>query len=103
MEKRLTGRLDDHEERLEQVEITLGNPDRFITPKQASQISQAVKAVAIVYGKMTKRNEFGPVYGELYRKFDITAYKELPAIKYRAAMDWLTEWYKTLTDEDVPF
>jgi hypothetical protein len=103
MEARLTGRIDDHEERLEQIEITLGDPDRFITPKQASQISQAVKAVSIVYGKMTKRNEFGAVYGELYRKFDITAYKEPPAAKFRAAMDWLSEWYQTLTDDEVPF
>jgi len=46
--------------------------NRYVTPDQASQISQAVKAVALAIGKKSGRNEFGAVYGELYRKFGIT-------------------------------
>ena len=63
-----TMQLTDHEKRLEEVESTLGDKGRNVTPDQASQISQAVKAVAISLGKQTKKNEFGAVYGELYRK-----------------------------------
>ncbi len=74
-----------------------------MTPEQASQISQAVKAVAIVYGKKTGRNEFGGVYGELYRKFGITSYKLLPAKQFKEAMQFLSEWYEQLTDESLPF
>lgn len=59
--------------------------------------------MAIFNGKKTKRNEFGAVYGELYRKFGTTDYKSLPAARFRAAMDFLTEWYQNLTDKDVPF
>ncbi|HEX6387273.1 MAG TPA: phage antirepressor N-terminal domain-containing protein [Anaerolineae bacterium] len=105
----LEARLDSHErdlaeygQRLEQIETTLGHEARHVTPEQASQISQAVKAVAIALGRQTKRNEFGAVYGELYRKFGITSYKQLPARRFQAAIDWLTEWHQTLVD-DAPF
>jgi hypothetical protein len=57
--------------RLEQIETKLGDEQRTVTPEQASQISQAVKAVAIALGQQTRKNEFGAVYGELYRQFGI--------------------------------
>ena len=60
-------RLDDYERRLEDVESTLGDPQRHITPDQASRISQAVKAIAMQLSKRSGRNEYGGVYGELYR------------------------------------
>jgi len=94
--------LVDHEKRLEEVEATLGDTDRNVTPDQASQISQAVKAVAIALGVQTKKNEFGAVYGELYRKFGITSYKLLPARRFEEAMRFLTDWHGTLTG-DEPF
>jgi len=59
--------------------------------------------VAIALGKQTKRNEFGGVYGELYRKFDVTGYKLVPAAKFEAVMAWLNEWYQSLTNQDLPF
>lgn len=95
-------RLDDHQERLEQIEATLGDTGKHATPDQAMQISQAVKTIAISLGKQTKRNEFGAVYGELYRKFGITSYKMLPAGRFDEAMKYLTEWFKSITGE-TPF
>lgn len=95
-------RLEDHEERLDQLEISLGDPKHHITPDQASRISQAVKAIAHELGKRTKRNEYGGVYGELYRRYSINSYKELPAAKYDDAMAWLNDWLQTLID-DAPF
>ena len=100
----LEARLDDYGERLERVEAVLGDPGRAITPDEASQVSQAVKAVAIVLGKQTKRNEFGAVYGEMYRKEGVTSYKMLPAHRFEKVMQWLSNWYRDLTDGgDVPF
>ena len=96
-------RLDDHDKRLEELESTLGNPDRHITPEQASQVSQGVKAVAMKLSKKTGRNEYGGVYGELYRQFGITSYKLLPAKKFEAAMKFLSNWYQEITDEAFPF
>lgn len=95
--------LADHDQRLEDIEASLGDPGRYVTPDQASQISQAVKAVALASGKKSGRNEFGAVYGELYRKFGITSYKQLPVRRFEEAIRFLNEWYQTLTGEDLPF
>lgn len=104
MEARLSGRIDNHEERLEAIESQLAPPAHAVSQSQAMQISQAVKAVGIALGKKTGKNEFGGVYGELYRKYEITSYKLLPAVKFETVMKWLTEWYQSLTNEaDLPF
>lgn len=96
------GLLSDHERRLELVESTLGHDKRHITPAQASELSQAVKAVAMALGKQTKKNEYGGVYGEMYRRFAIPSYKELPAQRFDEAMKWLNEWLQTL-NSTTPF
>jgi hypothetical protein len=104
MEARLAGRIDDHERRLEQIEAALGDPGRFVTPSQAMQVSQAIKAVALEIGKKTGRNEHGAVYGQLYRRFEVTSYKQLPEERFQEVMDWLTDWYKRQTGADsLPF
>ena len=74
-----------------------------MTEEQASQISQAVKSVAQALGKASGRNEFGGVYGELYRKFGIASYKMLPARRFQEAMRFLAEWYETVTGGPLPF
>ncbi|MAU01667.1 MAG: hypothetical protein CL608_31400 [Anaerolineaceae bacterium] len=94
----IIGKLD---ERLAEVEKQL-SPGSLVTQEQASQISQSVKAVALALGKRTKKNEFGAVYGELYRKFGITSYKMLPVKKFEAAINFLTEWHQNL-EGDAPF
>ncbi len=43
--------LGEHAQRLETLEATLGDTGRFVTPDQASQISQGVKTVAIESGQ----------------------------------------------------
>jgi len=103
LEARLSGRIDEHESRLVALEATLAAPDRLVTQEQASQISQAVKAVALELGKKSGRNEFGAIYGELYRKFGITGYKMLPARRFEEAMRFLTEWHESLTGAGGPF
>jgi hypothetical protein len=105
----LEARVEDQEqalaefgERLESIEAELGGGEQHISEEQASQISQAVKAVAIALGKKTKRNEFGAIYGELYRRYGLTSYKLLPRKKFQDAMNFLTEWHQSIVD-DVPF
>ena len=103
------------EERVDQTAIVVGDltqrvatlekrlaPGEAVTDEQASQISQAVKAVALVLTKRSGSNQFGAVYGELYRKFGITSYKLLPASRFEEAMDYLTEWHQSLVG-DEPF
>ncbi len=105
LEARLRGVLDDHETRLEAVEAQLRlDSARYITEDQASQISQAVKAVAVAVGKKSGRNEFGGVYGEMYRKFGISGYKMLPARRFEEAMRWLADWFGEVTGQQgLPF
>lgn len=101
-----TTQLANHEQRLEELESTLGDPGRNITPDQAMQISQAVKAIAFEIEKRTKKNEYPAIYGQLYREFGITSYKLLPANKFERAMNWLTEWYRRITGatgDELPF
>lgn len=106
--QQLEARLNAHDEqivdqrqRLEAIESQLG-AGHAITPDQATSISQAVKAVAGELGKRTGRNEYGGVYGELYRRYRIPSYRELPASKYDDAIKWLGAWFQDLTGEE-PF
>ena len=101
----LEARMTEHSQRLELLESKIALPASVITTEEASQISQAVKMVAIAQGKVSSRNEFGAVYGEMYRKFGIASYRELPRTKYKETMSWLNEWYRALTnsDDDLPF
>jgi hypothetical protein len=95
-------------DRFEGVELRLTvveekfSPGEAVTNDQASQISQAVKAVAMKLGEKTGKNEYGGVYGELYRKFGITSYKLLPASRFREAMDFLTGWHGAVAGSE-PF
>ena len=92
-------RLDKHEERLEQIEAQLGDPARYVTPAQATSLSQAVKAIAVILSKQTRRNEYGAVFGELYRRYNVPSYRELPAHKYQECLDWLNEWKAQLESD----
>jgi hypothetical protein len=93
----------DLQRRMEGVEAKLSAPDYAVTNAQASQIGQAVRAVGMVYGRQTGRVEYGSVYGELYRKFDVTSYHLVPAAKFGEVMRWLSDWYQSLTNEELPF
>lgn len=95
-------RLEDHEARLTRIEDQFATPNRLITPDQAMQLSQAVKTVALALGRRSGRNEYGGVYGELYRRFAITSYKALPAGKFDEALNWLNQWHQSLEGQE-PF
>ena len=94
--------VGDLTKRVEAVESKLGDPDRKVSPAQATNVSQAVKAVAMALSKASGRNEYGGVYGELYRRFEVPSYRELPESKYEDVMAWLNEWLQSVTS-DQPF
>ncbi len=94
--------VGDLTKRVEAVEGQLGDPGRKVTPGQATNVSQAVKAVAMALSKASGRNEYGGVYGELYRRYEVPGYRELPAGKYEDVMAWLNEWLQSISS-DHPF
>ncbi len=96
--------LTNYNERIESLELQLASPAHHVSDAQASQLSQAVKALALELGKRSGRNEYGGVYGELYRRFEVTSYKRLPANQFDEAMEFLRQWWQTITSTDnVPF
>ena len=97
------GRIGSAEARIDAIESALGNPDRQITQSQQMEVSQAVRAIGHELGKRSGRNEFGGVYGELYRRFEIASYKQLPTAKHTEAMSFLSDWYSKLTGTELPF
>lgn len=105
-------RLSTTENRLDKADTFMGDlagrvntlearyaPGGAVTEEQASQISQAVKAVAMVLTKQSGSSQYGAVYGELYRKFGITSYKMLPVSRFGEAMHFLTDWHQSLVGE----
>ena len=97
------GRIGSAETRLDAIEATLGNPDRFVSAEQAMNISQAVKVIALELGKRSGRSEFGNIFGELYRRFKVPSYREIAAGDYAEAMKFLSDWYSSLTGSELPF
>ncbi|MCA9998572.1 MAG: ORF6C domain-containing protein [Anaerolineales bacterium] len=95
----LQQRVNEHDRRLEALETAVSSPDRKISDAQAMEISQAVKAVAMLLSKQTKRNEFGGVYGEVYRRYNITSYKQLPLSQFDDCMKWLNDWRENLESQ----
>ena len=88
------------------VTATQGQPDQrrevqclpldFINGFLFGINAQAVKAIAMQLSKRSGHNEYGGVYGGIYRRFGINSYKELPAGRYDEAINWLNEWLQSL-------
>ena len=99
----IEAKVEDHGRRLIELESAIATDDAIVTQDQAMQISQGVKLLALTQGKKSGRNEFGATYGELYRRFGITSYKQAPAHKFTEIMKWLNEWFISISDDDWPF
>ncbi|NJL06692.1 MAG: hypothetical protein HC911_17680 [Chloroflexaceae bacterium] len=99
--------LETQAARTEALELRLTAPEpqlraSTISEEQAAELAQAVKFVARALGERTGRNEYGGVYGQLYREFGITSYKQLPREQFAPAMEWLRDWYRTIQQERGP-
>ncbi len=81
--------------RLESLEITRA-PRHAVSESQAAELAQAIKVVARELALVTRHNEYGAVYGQLYREFGITSYKSLPLDQFERAMEWLRDWFRTI-------
>jgi hypothetical protein len=89
--------LSVHEERLTALELRLSS-GATISEAQAAEIAGAVKAVAMLLTERGDANGFGRVWGDLYRRYRVTSYHNLPAARYSEALGWLQEWFAELAD-----
>jgi hypothetical protein len=88
-------RLADHDTRLAALELRLdpGNP---ITEEQAAELALAVKNVGQRLAAQGDKNGYARVYGELYRRYQVSSYKALPRAEFAAVLAWLHTWYAEL-------
>lgn len=110
---RLEGRVSDVEdlargahERLDTAARVIGNmmrrqdmleariaPGKPITEEQAAEISAEVKALAqLLTEQDPSKNHYQGIFAELYRRFGVSSYKQIPATKYGEVIDFLEEW-----------
>ena len=88
-------RLHEHDQRLTSLELQLA-AGATITEAQAAEIALAVKNVGQALAAGGDRNGYARVYSELYRRFRVSSYKNLPAARYQEVLDWLSGWYDEL-------
>jgi hypothetical protein len=74
--------------------IESGTTPATITQAQAAEVSQAVKALAqlITEHHPEARNAYAGVFGELYRRFGVSSYKNLPAARFTDVLAFLDDW-----------
>jgi hypothetical protein len=87
--------------RLNSVEA-LRAPGQVISEVKAVEISALVKALAAALAERDKdsgrkgRNPYQSVFGELYRRFRVSSYHNVPADKFVEVMVWLHEYRQTI-------
>ncbi len=77
------------EDRVSALELQLDSGEH-ISDAQAAELAGAVKNVAAALGG---HSAYGTVYSELYRRFGISTYKNLPRGRFGEALTWLRGWY----------
>jgi len=101
--------------RLDQAAAVVGNllhrmnavegavaPGQVISDSQAAEISALVKAIATEMAARDKtadgkgRNPYQAVFGELYRRFRVSSYHNIPLRRFGEVMTWLREYQETL-------
>ena len=114
LEQRLGGRIDQMarwardfgqtvDRRLDLVDHRLGtlelqvSPQAAVSEQQAAEIALAVKNVGHALADKGTRAGYGQVYGEMYRRYGISSYKNLPQDKFAEVLQWLHSWHADLT------
>src|SRR5262249_723126 len=96
--RRVDKQLADTDQPITALELRLA-PQQPIDESQAAELALAVKTVANALEQQGATNGYQRVYGELYRRFAITSYKNLPRGRYHEALEWLRGWYQELESE----
>ncbi len=77
-------------------------PGQVISDAQAAEISTLVKAIATEMAARetaagtTNRNPYQSVFGELYRRFRVSSYHNIPVRRFGEVMTWLRDYQETL-------
>lgn len=98
----LRGYIRDQQQWRQQTESRLGglemrlDPANVVTEEQAAEIALAVKNVGKVLETQGERAGYSRVYSEMYRRYRISSYKNLPRARYEEVLAWLHSWFEDL-------
>lgn len=108
----LDNRVQSIDVRLDRAAIVVRDMDRrirdverhtgvgaTITEAHASEIALAVKAVGQRLVATGQRDGYAKVYSEMYRRYRVSGYKNIPAARYDECLAWLHGWYTELTGD----
>lgn len=93
--KGVVARMDDLEQRVSGLELHVG-PTALISEQQAAEIALAVKNVGRALSEQGVKPGYSQVYSELYRRYGISSYKNLPQASYADVLAWLKQWHSEL-------
>jgi hypothetical protein len=96
--KGVVAKLDDLGTRVGDLELHVG-PAVPISEQQSAEVALAVKNVGRALNERGTKPGYSQVYGELYRRYGISSYKNLPQDRYDEVLAWLKGWYDELTGE----
>jgi hypothetical protein len=97
MAEYMRGFIQKTEGRLTHLELQLSGGST-ISEAQAAEIALAVKNVGQRLVSQGDKNGYAKVYSEMYRRYRISSYKNLPAARYQEVLDWLHGWYGELNE-----
>jgi hypothetical protein len=77
------------------LELHIG-PAVPISEQQAAEVALAVKNVGRALSERGTKPGYSQVYGEMYRCYGISSYKNLPQDKYEEVLAWLRSWHEEM-------
>jgi hypothetical protein len=92
---------------MQDVHVRLGvledrlHPAAYITDAQATEVSNAVKALAELLTSQGS-GSYQAVFQELYRRFGVSSYKLIRVEHFPAVLSFLEEWRRAATENRAP-
>jgi hypothetical protein len=79
-----------------EVQVSGGAP---ISEQQAAEVALAVKNVGRALEAQGHKSGYSQVYAEMYRRYAISSYKNLPRERFDDVLVWLRQWYAEVAGE----
>jgi hypothetical protein len=78
-----------------ELQVSGGAP---ISEQQAAEVALAVKNVGRALEVRGQKSGYSQVYAEMYRRYGISSYKNLPRDSYDEVLAWLRQWYSEVAE-----